>query len=99
MFHMVGVPLSLLQAVMLESLLQLVRTASFFIPANLGTQEGGLAFFAQLLGFHPALGVAVSLLKRLRQLLWTGIGFTIWGMYQLLRIKAGLVNKGINDDA
>ena len=93
MFHLLGVPVSLIQAVMLESLLQLIRTASFFIPANLGTQEAGLAFLVQALGYHPALGVAASLLKRIRQVLWTGAGFAVWGAYQLIYLKANAGNK------
>lgn len=86
-FQIIGSPVSFVQAMMLESLLQLVRLASFFIPGNLGAQEGGLAFFVQLMGAHPAYGVAASLLKRARQILWTGIGFAIWGLYQLLWLK------------
>lgn len=78
MFRLVGAPVTLAEGIMLEALLQLVKTATFFIPGNLGTQEGGMALFAQALGFHPACGVAVSLLKRVRQLLWTGAGFLIW---------------------
>ncbi len=93
MLHLLGVHVSLVQAVMMEALLQLVRTASFFIPGNLGTQEAGLAFFIQLLGYHPALGVAVSLLKRARQIVWTGIGFAIWGVYQLIHIRENSENK------
>lgn len=78
MLHLVGAPVTFAQGVMLEALLQLVKTATFFIPGNLGTQEGGMALFLQALGFHPACGVAVSLLKRVRQFIWTGVGFLIW---------------------
>ncbi|MGH7197429.1 MAG: flippase-like domain-containing protein [Candidatus Omnitrophota bacterium] len=91
MFHILQSPLSLAQAMMIESLFQLVRTATFFIPASLGSQEGGLAFFAQLLGYHPAIGVAASLLKRMRQILWMAIGFAIWGVYQLVHLKGNQV--------
>ena len=52
-----------------------------------------LAFFIQLLGYHPALGVAASLLKRARQIVWTGIGFAIWGGYQLIHIRENIENK------
>lgn len=82
LLNCVGIPADLMTGIMLEALLQLVRTASFFIPGNLGTQEAGLAFFVYLHGFDPALGFAVSLLKRLRQIVWTGVGFIIWGIYQ-----------------
>ena len=91
MFQILQSPITLAQAVMLESLLQLVRSTTCFIPAGLGTQEGGLGFFAQLLGYHPAIGVAASLLKRIRQVIWTAIGFTIWGIYQLVHLKGNQV--------
>jgi putative membrane protein len=90
-FHFLQSPLSLTQALMLESLVQLVRTATFFIPASLGAQEGGLAFLAQALGYHPAVGVAASLMKRIRQIVWTAIGFAIWGAYQLVHLKGNQV--------
>ena len=85
-FYLLGKPINLGQAFLLESLLQLVRTASFFIPGNLGTQEAGLALLTFWIGYAPAVGVAVSLLKRLRQIFWTGIGFGLWGIYQLKRM-------------
>lgn len=82
MFRVVGMPINLLEGIMLEAILQLVRSGSFFIPGNLGAQEAGLALAVEWMGFHPSLGVAVSLLKRLRQFIWTAIGFGIWGVYE-----------------
>ncbi len=79
MFRLVGAPVTLADGLALEAMLQLLRTVSFFIPGNLGAQEAGMALLAQWMGFHPSLGVAVSLLKRLRQLVWTAAGFAVWG--------------------
>ncbi len=87
MLRCAGVPASWIDGFVLESLLQLVRTASFFIPGNLGAQEGGLAFFVQLMGFNPALGVVVSLFKRLRQMVWTALGFMVWALYEWSYLK------------
>ena len=87
--RLIDVDISMIQAVMLESLLQLVRTASFFIPGNLGVQEGGLAFFMAQLGHGPVLGVGLSLLKRCRQLVWTAAGFVLWGVYRYQEAKRG----------
>ena len=80
--RLIGLDISLVQSVMLESLLQLVRTASFFVPLNLGAQEGGLAFFMGAMGYAPVAGVGLSLLKRFRQIVWTAVGFGIWGFYR-----------------
>ncbi len=80
--RILGIDISILEGVMLEALLQLVRTGSFFIPGNLGAQEGGLAFLIGQMGFDPVLGVGLSLLKRFRQILWTGVGFFVWGIFK-----------------
>ncbi len=90
MLNMVGIPADFKTGIMLEALLQLVRTSSFFIPANIGTQEAGLSFFVYLYGFNPALGFAVSILKRVRMIIWTTLGFVIWGCYQTTWKKAGI---------
>ena len=87
--RLVGLDLALLEAIVLEALLQLVRTGSFFIPMSLGAQEGGLAFFIHAMGYDPVAGVALSLLKRARQLLWTAAGFLVWGVYRSLEAKRG----------
>lgn len=81
-FAMLGAPVTLAQAVIVESLLHLAKTATFFIPGNIGSQEAAMALVAQWMGFHPFVGVAASLLKRLRQLVWTGVGFGVWALYQ-----------------
>ncbi|MGH7198936.1 MAG: flippase-like domain-containing protein [Candidatus Omnitrophota bacterium] len=82
LFHILGNPVSFPQAVMMESFLHLVRTLSFFIPGNVGAQEAGLALLAQGMGFHPSLGVAISLMKRFRQYVWIAVGFLAWGYFQ-----------------
>ncbi len=80
--RVLGVGLTFTEAMTVEALLQLIRTASFFIPGNLGAQEGGLAFLMARLGVDPVLGVGLSLLKRFRQILWTAAGFLVWGYFQ-----------------
>jgi uncharacterized membrane protein YbhN (UPF0104 family) len=61
-------------AFVVQSLLQAVKTVSFFIPGNLGAQEGGLAYLLTHFGFPAASGVALSLIKRVRQFFWAAIG-------------------------
>ncbi len=78
MCRLVGAPVSWLESFLLESMLQLIRTTTFFIPWNLGTQEGGLVFLMSLGGHPPVAGLGVSLLKRFRQIVWTGAGFAAW---------------------
>ena len=86
--NLIGAPVSPAQAVLVEALFQLVKTASFFIPGNLGAQEAGLAIAAEWMGFHPSVGVALSLYKRFRQAVWTAVGFAVWGAFKLLPAKS-----------
>ncbi|GEM_PF-959941 len=65
-----GAEIGWLDAFILHAVLRAVQTATFFIPANLGSQEGGLAYLSALVGLSSAHGVALSLVKRLRQWLF-----------------------------
>ncbi len=76
--RILGVPVTLTQAFLLQALLQAIKTLSFFIPANLGAQEGGLAMLMKHLGFTATEGVALSILKRARQFLWALAGYGIY---------------------
>lgn len=70
-------PLSAASALALEAGHQLSRAAGFFIPAKLGAQEGGNLLVFSALGFPAALGVAVSLLRRVRELAWVAVGLAL----------------------
>ncbi len=58
----------------IESLIQLVRVGSFFIPLSLGAQEGGLVLIFVSMGMTADLGLTVSFVRRLKELLWVGLG-------------------------
>ncbi len=60
-------PISAGQALVFESIGQAVRAAAFFVPAGLGVQEGGLLLIALQLGLPGETGLALSLLKRVRE--------------------------------
>ena len=65
-----GHPVSFTDAWIVESVAQLIRTAAFFIPAALGAQEGAFLLIFTVMTGGPALGVAVALVRRARELIW-----------------------------
>lgn len=67
-FRLVGADISLLDAMALEALLCTLRSIAAFVPAAIGVQEGGYAVLAQLFGLPAEMGLAVSLLKRAREI-------------------------------
>ncbi len=71
-----GHPVSLTEAWVIETVVQLVRTGTFFIPANLGTLEAGFMFIVEGLTGQPALGLAAALVRRAYKLL-----FVVWGLW------------------
>lgn len=74
---LLGLPQSLGFAVVLAALASVVRAASFAIPASLGIQEGGNAAIFLSFGLPAPAAIAFTILTRLRQLAWSGIGFLL----------------------
>jgi putative membrane protein len=69
-----GHPVSLADAWIIESVAQLIRSAAFFIPAAVGAQEGAFLLAFSVITGGPALGVAMALVRRARELVWLLLG-------------------------
>ncbi|MFI4922560.1 MAG: flippase-like domain-containing protein [Burkholderiales bacterium] len=67
--YFMGNPVSFLDALILESLSQAVKSAAFMVPGALGVQEGAFLLLGEMLGLTPEMGLALSLVKRVRDLL------------------------------
>ena len=61
---LLGLSPGLWQAVAIQALVEGLRSAALFVPASIGIQEAGYAALAPVFGFTPELGLAVSLLRR-----------------------------------
>ncbi len=65
-------------ALILESIAFALRTAAFVVPSRLGIQEGGYILLGALFGLSPDVALALSLLKRAREIV-TGLPcLVIW---------------------
>jgi uncharacterized membrane protein YbhN (UPF0104 family) len=71
-------PVTFSEAIILESLAQAVRSVSFLIPGGLGTQEAGLMAIGGVLGLTNPVALALSLSKRVRELVLGLPGLLIW---------------------
>lgn len=79
----VGYPATFAEVWMIECMVQLVRTITFFIPAGLGTQEGAFLIGVGALTGVPSAGVATALVRRGRDLLWIGLSLFLASLYSL----------------
>ncbi len=64
----VGHPISVLEALVLETLTQTIRAAVFVMPGALGVQEAGFVVIGAFVGVPADLALTVSLAKRVREL-------------------------------
>lgn len=84
--YFLGYPLSVTDALILESLIQAVRSAAFPVPGALGIQEGGFVVLGLLLGVAPETALALSLVKRVRELLLGIPGLVAWHLAESRRL-------------
>ena len=76
--NILGMNIGFFEAWLLEALIQVLRIVTFFIPASVGVQEGGILLIFEQFGFaHPA-SLTFAVIRRLREILWIGFGLTLW---------------------
>jgi glycosyltransferase 2 family protein len=73
-----GAQVSFAEAVVIESLIQAVSSAAFFVPGGLGVQEGGFILIGGALGLDPATCLALAGARRIRDLLVFLPGLFAW---------------------
>ncbi len=76
--HFMGFEVTLADAMVLECLGHAIRTAAFAVPGGWGVQEGGFLVLAGLVGLPPEIGLALSLVKRGRELILGLPGLALW---------------------
>jgi uncharacterized protein (TIRG00374 family) len=73
----VNVNVSLVQSIVVYSFMSLFTNILFFSPMQIGTREGGFALALKALSLPPGLGIYVSLVTRVRELFWMGVGILL----------------------
>ena len=81
---LIGHPLPFLSVVAIESLLSAVRNAAFMVPGGLGVQEGAYALLGPMFGLPAEAALALSLLKRARDI---SIGIPMLLSWQILESR------------
>ena len=83
-----GHPVGVSAALILESMTQAIRHLAFFVPAGIGVQEAGLVLFGQVLGISGELALAVSMAKRMREVLCGLPPLISWQWMEARRLRS-----------
>ena len=72
-----GLALTFLHSILILSFTTLFANMIGFLPMQLGVQEGGFVISIAALGLSAALGIFVSIICRVREILWILIGLLL----------------------
>jgi hypothetical protein len=70
-------PIHFFSVIAIEGVTRALKLASGWIPARIGSDEGGAVSAFSVVGLSPMLGLGLALTRRVRDLLWALIGI-LW---------------------
>ncbi len=93
-----GVKITFAGAFVIESLVQVICAAAFVMPAALGAQEAAyMSIGLWLFGINPAIGLALSLIQRIKDVVSGIAGLIVWQWFEghhLWQLLKGKRHKG-----
>jgi glycosyltransferase 2 family protein len=84
--RLMGAPLSIGAVIVLESLLYAARSVAFAVPNAVGVQEGAYIMLGAAFGLSPEVALALSLLKRARDVVIGAPALVAWQMLESQRL-------------
>jgi putative membrane protein len=96
--YFMGIHARVWQVLAIESLVCAVRSVAFWVPNGLGVQEAAYAAIAPLFGIGAEIGLAISILKRARDI---AVGVPILIVWQcsegrrFLQVNGGAAGQGM----
>jgi glycosyltransferase 2 family protein len=86
-YRAVGMPIDFDDALAIEALLSALAAIAFLVPVNAGVQEAGYAGLGAIFGAPPELSLAVSLVRRGRDLTVGIPVLLIWQFFEMRRLR------------
>ena len=94
---LIGHPVSWTEAWLIEAVVQMIRTAAFFIPAGIGAQEGALMLTCGVITGSPNVGISAALVRRFRELIWIAVSLLLTSVYPV-DVKLATETAASDDD-
>jgi putative membrane protein len=83
-YHALGAPIDFNDALAIEALLSAAAAVAFLVPVNAGVQEAGYAGLGAVFGVPPEVSLAVSLVRRARDIV---VGVPILLLWQFIEMR------------
>jgi putative membrane protein len=80
--RLMGHPLPVADVLVMESLVSAIRSITFFVPLDVGVQEGSYVLVGSLLGLPTGLALAISLVKRARDVIKGVPAVLLWQLIE-----------------
>lgn len=77
---LIGSPVSLLNAFILEAVNRVINIVFAFVPAMLGVDEAGTELLTRTLGLTDGVGVTLAIIRKARMLFWIVLGLLFLAM-------------------
>ena len=94
--RLMGHPLGVASVLVIESLVCATRSVTFFVPLNAGVQEAAYVLVGSLIGLPAGLALAISLIKRARDMLKGLPALLVWQLIErrgLRRAAGGVASR------
>lgn len=72
-----GAPVSYIQALFIATIVTSANTAFFLFPGQWGVQESVHVLVLQSMGYPPAVGLSLGLIRRIRKLMFVGLALVL----------------------
>jgi putative membrane protein len=94
-YHALGADIDFDDALAIEALLSAAAALAFLVPVNAGIQEAGYAGLGAIFGVPPEISLAVSLVRRARDIV-VGVPILLtWQYMEMRRLRIGRERPGL----
>jgi putative membrane protein len=83
--RLLGHPVSVQTALIIESVVLFVRNLAFAVPAGLGAQEAGIVLICAAVGLDQEVAIGLALAKRMREVLFGVPALLGWHLWESMR--------------
>jgi glycosyltransferase 2 family protein len=92
-FRLLGARLDVAAGIAIESLVAAIAAVTFLVPVSAGVQEAGYTALGALFGVPAQLSLAVSLLRRSRDIVVGVPILLVWQAMEAKRLRVSVVNR------